>query len=49
MGDSHSKESGNKRLTCDIKGCVNDRFENGFCEECLNDMAHGALDLAGVP
>lgn len=34
---------------CKIEGCINDAFENGYCEDCLNDMAHGALDLAGVP
>lgn len=36
-------------MTCKIWDCINEAFNHGYCEECLNDMQHYALDLAGVP
>lgn len=46
--DGGHSTSGSKQ-TCDIRGCINEPFNHGYCEECLNRMSHAALDLAGVP
>lgn len=47
MSDNDTGDS--DRETCDIRGCINESFNHGYCEDCLNEMGHYALDLAGVP
>lgn len=35
--------------TCKIDGCEWEAWSHGYCEDCMSDMQHYALDLAGVP